>query len=135
MREATYLQTPPPSSPPKDASASSQGHDEPEGARVFTFEQHTARDVYLYGVRKSYPRLDIANLTDFEVMTLSSGGYKGSMDGIQQWLEHELDLVVKLHGGGKKAILDMATEACNERVAAVGVSSACNLSIVQGTDQ
>lgn len=95
------------------------------GARDYSFERHIARDVYLGCVRKLYPDLPIANLTDFEVMALSSGSYNGPMAGIRQWLEHEFDLVVQLHGGHcEKAILDVATEACNERVAAIGVSSA-----------
>ncbi len=82
-----------------------------------------------------YPDLDFANLTDFQVMVLSSGSYRGSMAEIQQWLEDELRHVVELHGGQEKAVLDMATEACNERVAAIGVSSAfTKLSVIRMTE-
>ncbi|OJT03900.1 hypothetical protein TRAPUB_8959 [Trametes pubescens] len=140
-REATYL-TPPPSSPPQGMTASSQGARSVQDTAAhpdYTFELHTARDVYLGCIRKLYPDLDVVNLTDFQVMALSSGEYEGSMAGIQQWLKDELDSVVELQGEAEQAVLDAATEACNERVAAVGLKpsvGATNVSIrpVTGTE-
>lgn len=131
---ATYLNTPPPSSPPKGATTISQA--QVQGVRDYTFVRQTARDVYLGCIRKQYPNLDIANLTDFQVMMLSSGDYKGPTAGIQQWLKDELALVVKFLGEGEQAILDMATKACDEKVAAIGVSSASSkLSVYRVTDR
>ncbi|OJT06183.1 hypothetical protein TRAPUB_2966 [Trametes pubescens] len=140
-----FLDTPPPSSPPRGTTLSSQVQgavpsvQAPAPPPVYTFEQHIARDVYLDLIRKNYPDLDVANLSDFDLMALSSGAYNGSTAGTQQWLQAELDAVAELEGGDVKAILDEATVACNEKVSAIGLKpaiGATNVIIrpVTGTD-
>lgn len=127
------MDTPPPSSPPRGASSQVQSAvpsvQAPAPPPVYTFEKHIARDVYLDLIRKNYPDLDVANLSDFDLIALSSGGYDGSPAGIQQWLQDELDAVAELEGGDVKVILEEATVACNEIVSAIGVSLARLLSI------